>query len=269
MNEPIRYELEPRSTLDNHPQFATTLAHGFDVLKCFTTTRSSLGNKEIADELGFSRPKVSRLMFTLMALGYLSRDPRTQKYSLGPALLSLGYPLLSNLTVRWMAEHDLVELARFASGPVSMGVRDRLNVVYVETVHDSAYSGAKPDIGSTRPILNTAIGRAVLYGHDKKERQRLFQLLEEEHPDDTKKYKEGVQEAFEQIARDGFCISYGDWQTNLTGIAAPVRYRVGDSCLAINVTLASADVEKAWIEKELGPQLMSIVYKLESRLGVV
>src|SRR5690606_12022789 len=108
-------------------------------------------------------------------------------------------------------------------------------VVYVETVHDQGYNDAKPDIGSNRPLLNTAIGRAVLYGHSAHEREQLFQLLLEDRPADVRKYRKAVEEAHEQIARTGFCVSYGDWRPELLGIAAPVKYRVGVSCLAINV----------------------------------
>ena len=32
-----------------------------------------MGNKDIAERLGLSKPTVSRLMFTLMGLGYLRR----------------------------------------------------------------------------------------------------------------------------------------------------------------------------------------------------
>lgn len=74
--------------------------------------------------LGLPRPTVSRLTFTLMGLGYLLRDPRTSKYSLGPAVLSLGYPLMSQLMIRQIAADQMIKLAAYAGGPVSVGARD-------------------------------------------------------------------------------------------------------------------------------------------------
>ena len=38
-----------------------------------------------------------------MGLGFLRKDSQKGKYSLGPAVLSLGYPLLSQLTFRCVA----------------------------------------------------------------------------------------------------------------------------------------------------------------------
>ena len=89
--------------LRDHPNFASTLANGLDVLGCFSGTEPTLGNKDIAERLGLSKPTVSRLTFTLVALGYLRRERRTGKYMLSPAVLPLGYPLLSQLTIRQVA----------------------------------------------------------------------------------------------------------------------------------------------------------------------
>ena len=82
---PLNYELESRASLEAHPRFASTLSNGLDVLKCFSASEPLLGNKEISEMLGLTRPTVSRLTFTLVGLGYLRRDERTGKYSLGPA----------------------------------------------------------------------------------------------------------------------------------------------------------------------------------------
>lgn len=51
-------------------------------------------------------------------------DPRTSKYSLGPAVLSLGYPLMSQLMIRQIAADQMIKLAAYAGGPVSVGARD-------------------------------------------------------------------------------------------------------------------------------------------------
>jgi DNA-binding IclR family transcriptional regulator len=65
------------------------------VLGCFSAAEPVLGNKDFADRLRLSKPTISRLTFTLVALGYLRRDRATGKYQLGPAVLSLGHPLLA------------------------------------------------------------------------------------------------------------------------------------------------------------------------------
>src|SRR5260221_8907303 len=78
-------------------QFATTLARGLEVLRCFTPLEPQLGNKEISVRTGLPKPTVSRLTYTLTKLGYLRHNMRLGKYQLGSAVLPIGYPLLPPL----------------------------------------------------------------------------------------------------------------------------------------------------------------------------
>jgi len=261
-------EFESRAQLETRPQYVSTLAHGLDVLRCFAAGGPQLGNKEIAERLGLTRPTVSRLTFTLVGLGYLCRDARTGKYALGPAVLSLGYPLLAHMTLRQLAAHDMIELARLARGPVSLGMRDRLQVVYAETVHDRDSNSTRPDIGSTRPMLRTAIGRALLWAHGQAERARLCERLAEELPGEWERFGPALPDAFGQIEARGFCVVCDDWQPALYGAAVPLRYRVNDVPLAFNVTVQAHLAGRDFLERELGPRLCALVRNLESRLGV-
>ena len=143
-------------------QFATTLARGLEVLRCFTPLEPLLGNKEISVRTGLPKPTVSRLTYTLTKLGYLRHNMRLGKYQLGSAVLSIGYPLLASMNVRQVARPMMKELADYCNGWVSMGVRDRLNMVYVETCRSGNGITTLPDIGTSVPISQSVIGRAFL-----------------------------------------------------------------------------------------------------------
>ncbi len=94
------FELLPKSVLELNPQYSSTLGNGLDVLKCFSNNEPILGNTDISKKLGLSKPTISRLLFTLTALGFLQRLSASGKYTLGPSLLTLSYPLLRQLTIR-------------------------------------------------------------------------------------------------------------------------------------------------------------------------
>src|SRR5258708_7672048 len=55
-------------------QFATPLARGLEVLRCFTPLEPLLGNKEISVRPGLPKPTVSRLTYPLTKLGYLRHN---------------------------------------------------------------------------------------------------------------------------------------------------------------------------------------------------
>ena len=254
--------------LETHPSFASTLANGLGVLGCFTGAQPSLGNKEIADRLALSKPTVSRLTFTLVGLGYLRRDGRTGKYLLAPAVLSLGYPLLSQLTLRQIAATEMLDLALHAHGPVSVGARDRLQVVYVETVHGAETSVTKPGIGSTRPILRTAIGRALLYAHPVKERQQIERRLQHAMPDEWTQWSAGVAAAYGEIDEKGWCTVAGDWQRTLAAVAVPMSAPLHGLRLAFSVTVPSYSAEAKKLDTDIGPRLLEMVRRVEAVLGL-
>src|SRR4029079_8577066 len=62
---------------DDHadPSFATTLAHGLDVLAAFRNRSGSLSNADLALHTGLSRPTVSRLTSTLGPLANCKKAP--------------------------------------------------------------------------------------------------------------------------------------------------------------------------------------------------
>ena len=141
-------------------QFATTLARGLEILRCFTPEAPTLGNKDLASKTGLPKPTISRFTYTLSRLGYLRADRISSKYQLGAAVLSIGYPVLATNVLRQVARSAMRELADYAGGSVSMGVRDRLNIVYVETSRSSAKPSRQlSDIGLSQPIAATAIPR--------------------------------------------------------------------------------------------------------------
>ena len=251
------------------PQFVSTLANGLAVLACFGAGDASLSNKDLAERLALTRPTISRLTFTLTGLGFLRRRPETGRYALGPGVLSLGYPLLAQLQVRHAAGAAMLALARFAHGPVSIGTRDRLQVVYVETVQAQETSHTKPDIGTTRPLLSTAIGRALLHLQDAAGRARVVALLQR-GADAKAKQRDArsLRSAFQGIETRGYCLSWGDWDPTLGSAAVPMRSPVDDLPLAFNVTVPTYLLSRAEFEAKLAPRLVSLVRNVEYRMGL-
>src|SRR5256885_5689707 len=81
------------------PSFATTLAHGLDVLAAFRNRSGSLSNADLALHTGLSRPTGSRLPYTLGHPGYLKPDANG-RFELGLRVPAAAYPELSDLKVR-------------------------------------------------------------------------------------------------------------------------------------------------------------------------
>lgn len=262
----LEYNQNVASAADDR-QFATTLARGLDVLRSFSVVRPVLGNKEIAEETGLPRATVSRFTYTLVKLGYLRGDPATSKYRLGPAVISLGYPLLATLALRQAARPLMNELARQTRSSVSMGIRDRLSIVYVETSRASApWSAQLSDIGLRYPIASTAIGHAYIAGLDQAAREALLNEIRVHTPAMWTRHQERLLAVRAELTRKGFC-SYGEQHPDFHAVGVPFGLAGTGDPVVFNC-VAQVDVaSRETVEKTLGPQLVAMVEQLRSAAG--
>ena len=152
--------IRPNIKEDRH--FVTALARGLELLACFRSGDKMLGNQELAERSKLPKSTVSRLTYTLTKLGYLQYDEQAGKYRLGTATLALGSAMLSRLDIRQMARPLMQELADFSHTMVSLGMRDRLSMIYVENCRSQAALTLRLDVGARIPVASTAMGRAYL-----------------------------------------------------------------------------------------------------------
>jgi DNA-binding IclR family transcriptional regulator len=249
-------------------QFANTLARGLAVLRCFKVGEPLLGNKEIAQRTGLPKATVSRLAHTLIELGYLRRNAEFGKYELASAVLSLGYPLLGNMRIRQVARPFMKELADHVNGSVSAGLRDHVNMVYVETCRANEALPRRPDIGSSLPIVQSAMGRAWLAAATEAEREHALREIRHQTPEAWRSHRAAVEQGYRDQRARGFCISHGDWEEGTWAVAVPMRRRAGEETLVFNCSTPALGARKRQLETEIGPRLVAMVRSIEHAAGL-
>lgn len=249
-------------------QFATTLARGLEVLRCFTPLEPMLGNKEISARTGLPKPTVSRLTYTLTKLGYLRHNLRMGKYQLGSAVLSIGYPLLASMSVRQIARPMMEDLAEYCNGAVSMCIRDRLNIVYVESCRSGNAFATLPDIGTSTPIAASVSGRAFLAGCSAAEREAILNQIKVKEPESYSKHRLHIDKALEDIRVRGYCITPRDLRRDTFAVGAPMRRPVDGEHVAFNCAVPAFLLKKGQLEEDLGPRLVAMIRNLEAAIGI-
>lgn len=257
----------PRSTRHHpDPAFATTLAHGLSLLQCFRVGETVLSNKELTERTGLSKATISRLTYTLAARGLLLYDTRLRRYRLGSTALSLGYPLLASLRVRQVARPLMKALADRMGGSVSLGLRDRLRMVYVETSRGHDAIAFRPDIGAALPMLASAMGRAWLAQAPAELRATVLDALQVAEPDDWRRHADAIPAAVDDLAALGFTRSPGDWLRDVHAVAVPMRQPIDGEILVFNCGVPAARMTPGKLEHEMGPALLALVAEVESLL---
>lgn len=250
---------------DRH--FVTALARGLDVLACFRSGETTLGNQEIAQRCGLPKSTVSRLTATLTRLGYLVVLEDTGRYRLGTATLALGSAMLARLDVRQVARPLMQELAAFSGAMVSLGARERLSMIYVENCRSAAALTLSLDVGSRIPVASTAMGRAWIAAASPAERGALLEQLQAADPHAWPAAYDGIERAMGDVGRLGVACSFGEWQRDVHAIARAFDPGGGLPPMSINCGGPAFQLPRRFLLDEVRPRLIEAVARLEGRLA--
>jgi DNA-binding IclR family transcriptional regulator len=249
-------------------QFAINLSRGLEVLRAFTPADQLLGNRELCDRTALPKATISRLTYTLEKLGYLLRVERLQKYRLGPGVLMLGYPMLAGMDIRHLARSYMEKLASKTKWSVNLGILGRLEVVYIDTLRLDGGNFLKPDIGSSRPLLTTSIGRALLLTSLPADQKSVLNRLKLANPTQFKKDIHHFHRDQEFYERNGYCLSCGDWEADVYAVAVPLRVGGSDDLvIALSCTLSGAKISPTEINKTIIPHLHEAKRNIERDSG--
>jgi DNA-binding IclR family transcriptional regulator len=249
-------------------QFVNALARGLEILRSFRPGEKFLTNTELAKRTGLPKPTITRLTYTLTKLGYLDSPADRGQYQLASGVLSLGYSLLSNLDVRELARPAMRELAERTRASVSIGLRDRLSMVYVESCRSSSAVTLRLDVGSRIPIATTAMGRALLCGLPQHERDFVLDQIRLQDEEQWPQIKAGVELAFKQYQDLGFCVSLGSWERSISAVGVPLQLPMGDKVMAFNCGGPSFLLPQETLMNTLGPSLVQLVNDVKVSMGM-
>jgi DNA-binding IclR family transcriptional regulator len=250
------------------PAFATTLAHGLDVLAAFRNTSGALSNADLAAFTALSRPTVSRLTHTLAQLGYLKRDAKG-RFVLGLGILAAAYPVLSALKVRQMARPLMRDFAAYTGGTVSIAMPFGLDFIYVETLRTTDAVPHVPDVGFTGTMATTAVGRALLSLFTPDELQHYLRTVKAERPEELDYVQARTLPNMEVCRERGFAVSLGEWRREIFGVAAPLYRTASGDCLSVNCGIPSFRFSAEQIERECGPRILGLARSIRSLVDQV
>ena len=252
--------VRPNIKEDRH--FVTALARGLELQECFRSGDKLLGNQELAERSKLPKSTVSRLTYTLTKLGYLQYDEQAGKYRLGTATLALGSAMLSRLDIRQMARPLMQELADFSHAMVSLGMRDRLSMIYVENCRSQAALTLRLDVGARIPVASTAMGRAYLAEISSNERNDILERVRDLDELAWPTLRDRVMRAVDEYQTLGCCTSFGDWQPDVNAIAIAFRPSESAAPLSINCGGPAFNLSPEFLLEEVRPRLIELVAQL-------
>lgn len=147
----------------------------------------------LAHEIGLDRTTCYRLLATLESLGYVTQSRSDNKYVLLPKVRDLSEGLTETDHVSRIAADELFRLTQDVMWPSDFAIFDSGRMIIQETTHRfSPYSVHRSMVGRSRPLVSTAMGRAVLAGSDEKRRREMISMAA----------RMGLLDCSEEVARE-------------------------------------------------------------------
>lgn len=242
----------------------SALARGLQLLDSFRTAERFLSIQDLVERTGLPKATVSRLAHTLVANGYLEYAEATGKFYLGAHVISLGFSVLGALRVRQVARPFMRELAESCSASVGIGSRDRHTMLYIENSASAANHNFRLNIGSRVPLATSAMGRAYYCGLTGAERERLLHELSQHAKADFRQIKASLDTGLKSYEERGFCVSIGEWQSDVNAVGVPYRPADGTVALGFNVCGPSFQLPERELVEKWGPRLVNMVRNVEA-----
>jgi IclR family mhp operon transcriptional activator len=223
----------------------------------------------VARRTGIDRATTYRLLQTLNDEGFVSYDENNGRFSPTPHVRTLS----DGLTVRDATSQAVMpamfELMREVNWPSDFGVFDVGSMVIRESTHPySSFSIHRSLIGKRRSLVRSALGRAVVAAASPAVRRDMLEVLAASDLPDAGIARDpgAIRGAILQVERDGYALSIGETEQNISAIALPV-FSGGRVVGSLNIVFfRRAMTPQVAASRHLG-NLRKAVAAIESRMS--
>ncbi|WBG92364.1 DNA-binding transcriptional regulator KdgR [Pantoea piersonii] len=212
---------------DKQPDAVSSVMKVFGILQALGEERDH-GITELAQRVMMSKSTVYRFLQTMKALGYVTQEGESEKYSLTLKLFELGAKALQNVDLIRSADVQMRELSRLTKETIHLGALEEDSIVYIHKI-DSLYNlRMYSRIGRRNPLHTTAIGKVLLAWRDRAEVNDILKEVEfKRSTANTIVTREALIDVLDQVKAQGFGEDNEEQEEGLRCIAVPVFDRFG------------------------------------------
>ncbi|WP_144110171.1 IclR family transcriptional regulator [Paraburkholderia sp. BCC1886] len=251
----------PSEPLDER-KFVVALARGLDLLRAFKPGETLLGNRDFVERTGLPKATVNRLAYTLTVLGYLRLDESLGKYALDAGVLSLGFALLSGTDTLELARPHLRTFAREVGAAVSLGCRDGLDMIYLETIRSETALTLGLASGSKLSMLTSSMGRAYLAVQPEDARKALLAELRKAAGKHAALQVAEAEKEIAAFATERCCYSFRAWHDDVNAVAVPFREPREGRWLVLSCSGPASSMGEAVFRDSVAPRLKALARRL-------
>lgn len=247
-----------------------SLVKALEILKLFRPGKSEWGVGEMAEELGYHKSSVQRLVTTLEAHGFLERPhPPRSRFTLGPITLMLGNVASQSIDLRSVTRPLLQRLADATGETAHLCVVDQSQCYYLDKIDSSKSVRIATYVGQRLPLHCSAVGKTLMSGMTAEEVDRVIaECGLPRFTETTITDREQLVEELDRIRKTGCAHDNEEYEIGLRCVAAPVMDSLGRVVAAISV---AGPVQRFTTEElgGFGVFVKKAAVRVSERLGYV
>ena len=214
------------------------------ILDCFWAERRDFSLAELAQRTGWAKSTIHALLSSMMENATVEQDELSGRYRLGYHAFELGCVVQEQWEVLPVAAHHMRRITDQTGESLYLGMRCGNEILLIdnsEGFHD--FKAASP-LGGRMPMYACSQGKLLLSLMQPQELEVYLQTAElKRYTPNTITDPEQLRQELEKIRAQGYSIEYGELQTGLKAIAAPIYDKNGRCDCAISaVTIARNEV---------------------------
>lgn len=212
----------------------SSILRALQILECFADTGTEWTLKALVQNLNLPTTTVYRQVSTLAERQYLVQDPVRKSYRVGPRLLQLSSAVVGQSDLRRTARPELEKLSDTVRETINLSALLEHDIYYLDKVETHRSIVCNTQVGSRAPAYATSCGKILLAFQSEAYLEEYFQwMAQHARPLTERTVTDPVRlrEELRQARMDGYSIDYGEIETGLICIAAPV-YDAGQKVTA-------------------------------------
>jgi IclR family transcriptional regulator, KDG regulon repressor len=238
------------------------------ILDLIAGHRSPLKLESLVQLSGIKKTSCFRVLKTLSSTGFLSRDPETKAYWLGPKTISIGLTALEHRGVRELALPYMKKLREKTGATVNLAILNGLHVIFVERLQSAYIMEANLRVGSRLSVHCSSMGKAILAFLPEREIAEILNRIRfEPKTGNTIPTKEAFLRELKEIRERGFAVNNEELEIGLFAIAAPLRNHAGEAVAAMNISFPLARHSKQEAMDVFRPMILEACREISSLLG--
>ena len=238
------------------------------VLGALGAADGAMRASDIARAIGLGTSTTGRLLATLESLEYVRRDPESQGYSVGRAVLELASQGLNHNPVHRESRAAAQDLAHRIGLTANVGVQDDTACIYLCHFEGSLAPKSHTMIGMRQPLHASALGKALMLDMSQAERIALLGEVLPRYTDHTITSHEALTADLEASAKRGWCVENQEVALGRFCIAAPIRNASGRIVAALSISGRVTQLRDRDMDS-LAEDLIEVADRISVGLGMI